>query len=447
MSAVPLPSRADANHWPEGFDAAPTILLVDDEPNILSSIRRLLRLRGYAINTTESGEEALKILSTEPVDLIISDMHMPGINGTQLLDKIRQQWPWTIRLLLTGIADISTAIEAINQGEIYRYISKPWNDDELLTTIRCAIERRGLEKEHKRLQILTQQQNQDLKNLNNSLEQKVQARTTQLTHANEELIRANEKVKHNFLTSIKVFSNLIEMRTGLFPGHSRRIADLSYKIAEHMGLTRSLSQNVMLAGLLHGIGKIGFPDALISKPFTQMNKEELDTFKKHPIKGATALMAIDELYEAASIIRQQHERYDEQRSSQKFVESDVYKGAAILTLAIDYDALKLGLKFPRKLSAEEAQTWIIKGKSTLYAPEVVDAFLNVIKQPYRNNFKEKLISSKDLKTGMILERDLLTHDGVLLMSIGHILDDTTISQIRALESSDKQFLKIWIRCL
>ncbi len=428
-------------HWPEGFDAAPIILLVDDEPNILGSIRRLLRNTGYMIMTAENGEQALEILQGEPIDLIISDMRMPNMNGAELLDQVRQRWPWTIRVLLTGHSDITSAISAINQGGIYRYISKPWNDDEIFITIRSAVERRGLEKEHKRLQVLTQQQNEDLKNLNLHLEQKVQERTLELAKSNEELTHSNERIKHNFLTSIKVFSNLIEMRTGFFPGHSRRVGDLSRKIADQMGLSRSLSQTVLLAGLLHGIGKIGLPDALMTKPLSQMNSDELDTFKKHPLKGATALLAIDELCAAAALIRQQHERYDDPN----FVEG--LTGAGILAVAIDYDATQLGLRTPKKLNPDEAREWIVKGKGSMYAPNVVSAFLDIMGRSNHSDFKTKCMPSHTLKPGMILERDLITHEGVLLMNMGDIFDDVTIDQIRSVETTEKIPLKIWIRCL
>src|SRR4051812_37468979 len=101
------------------------ILFVDDEANILSSLRRLFRTQGYQIMTADSGAAGLQMLATEPVDLVISDMRMPEMNGAQFLEHVRGKWPQTIRMLLTGYADIQSILDAINRGEIYRYITKP----------------------------------------------------------------------------------------------------------------------------------------------------------------------------------------------------------------------------------------------------------------------------------------------------------------------------------
>src|SRR5829696_6291251 len=100
----------------------PTLLLVDDEANILSALRRLFRPNGYRVLTAGGGEEGLAVLARESVDLVISDMRMPNMDGSQFLAKVRAGWPDVLRVLLTGFADVNSTIEAINQGEIYRYI-------------------------------------------------------------------------------------------------------------------------------------------------------------------------------------------------------------------------------------------------------------------------------------------------------------------------------------
>src|SRR5487761_2285976 len=107
------------------------ILFVDDEANILSSLKRLFRPFGYQIFTAESGSQGLEIMEREKIDLVVSDMRMPEMNGAQFLEKVRAGWPDTIRILLTGFAEIRATIDAINKGQIYRYISKPWEDNDI----------------------------------------------------------------------------------------------------------------------------------------------------------------------------------------------------------------------------------------------------------------------------------------------------------------------------
>ena len=193
----------------------PVLLLVDDEPAILSALRRLLRPEGYTLHLAESGHAGLELLEREKVDLVISDMRMPEMDGAQFLEQVRLRWPDITRLLLTGYADISSTIDAINRGEIYRYISKPWVDSDLMLIIRGALESARLRNENQRLLELTQRQNAELTELNASLEDKVKQRTQEIEQINDFLNLANEQLKQNFLTSIKVFSNLMEAARGL----------------------------------------------------------------------------------------------------------------------------------------------------------------------------------------------------------------------------------------
>ncbi len=136
---------------------APVILCVDDEPNILSSLRRLFHPHHYKVLTADSGASGLVILQTQQVDLVISDMRMPQMNGAQFLEQVRHQWPSTVRMLLTGYADVDTIVDAINRGEIHRYIIKPWNDQDILLIVRHALGRQQLERDNAHLQALTHQ--------------------------------------------------------------------------------------------------------------------------------------------------------------------------------------------------------------------------------------------------------------------------------------------------
>lgn len=139
----------------EPLDQRSRILLVDDEVNVVSSLKRLLRHEDYHIDVAPGGQQALEILERSQVDLIISDARMPGMDGATFLAQVQARWPDCMRILLTGYADLSMTVKAINEGRIYRYISKPWDDEELRTVIRQALHFRHLERERKRLELLT----------------------------------------------------------------------------------------------------------------------------------------------------------------------------------------------------------------------------------------------------------------------------------------------------
>ncbi|MBI2308605.1 MAG: response regulator [Rhodocyclales bacterium] len=414
------------------------LLCVDDEPNILSSLRRLLRSSGYQVTLANSGAEGLQALEKEEADLVISDMRMPIMDGAQFLDEVRQRWPDTVRILLTGYADIASTVAAINRGEIYRYIAKPWDDNDVLLTIRKALERKALEREKLRLELLTARQNEELKALNLSLEEKVQART-------QELALANEKLKGSFLTSVKVFANLIELREGALAGHSRRVADLARKIAAKMGLTGRELQDVFLAGLLHDIGKIGLPDTLLAKPVTHMSGDDLGAYRKHTIKGEQSLMALDELRGAATLLRSHHERFDGQGFPDGLSGLAIPLGARILALANDYDGLQIGIISPRRLNQEEAKKLIVDGRGKRYDPQVVDAFIAIFGSVEPEPGGGVLVPLADLQPGMVMARDLVTRDGVLLLAADYLLDERLIRQIQDYARSEGGLHGLYIR--
>ncbi len=141
------------------------ILLVDDEPNVLSSLRRIFRRENYQIETAMSGEEALQILAQDDFQLMISDFKMPRMDGAELLKRVKSLYPEIIRIMLTGYADTDAVMGAINDGAVYKFILKPWNDDDLRVTVGLALEQYDLLKKNKKLQHENQKQNKQLKKL------------------------------------------------------------------------------------------------------------------------------------------------------------------------------------------------------------------------------------------------------------------------------------------
>lgn len=412
-------------------DATPaSVLLVDDEPRILSALHRLLRPAGYVIHTAESGQAALALLERQPVDLVISDMRMPEMDGARFLEFVRDRWPDITRLLLTGYADMTSTIAAINRGEIYRYIAKPWDDHELLLIIRDAFERRRLQAENVRLLALTQAQNEQLRELNAGLEQKVRERTAELEQVNSFLALANDKLKQNFLTSIKMFTGLIELRGGGMAGHSRRVADLARRLAQHLGVDPKGQQDVFLAGLLHDIGQIGFPDAMLSRPVVRLSGDDMALYRKHPLNGEAALMPLDELKEAARLIRSHHERFDGQGFPDGLIGLGIPLGARILALVSDYDALQHGALADRRLSVDEAKAMVAQGRGKRYDPQIVDALLELLGRPKDEAGLEREVRPADLRAGMVLARDLVGRDGVLLLAADYVLDSQLVKQIQ-----------------
>jgi response regulator RpfG family c-di-GMP phosphodiesterase len=425
-----------------------TLLFVDDEANILSSLKRLFRPLGYRIFTAESGKEGLEIMEQEKVELVISDMRMPEMSGAQFLEQVRAKWPDVVRILLTGYADITSTIDAINKGQIYRYISKPWEDNDITITVRQAFERKRLEHEKTRLEELTLRQNEELRELNASLEEKVKARTEEIRQTMGFLELSHEKLKKSFITSVKMFSNLMELREGTMGGHSRRVAELARIIAARMNLKDSEINDLMVAALLHDIGKIGLPDSLIRKPFSMLSSEERAEYIKHPVKGQMALMELDQFKGAAELIRVHHERFDGKGYPDGLSGMAVPLAARILAVANEYDALQNGSLTAKPMKAAEAKQYLLEGRGTRYDPLVIDTFLEVVTELEKftvNREEEMALRSNRIKSGMVLSRDLLTADGIMLLSKGYVLNEAVIDQLQSYERSESKMLTIYVR--
>ena len=408
-----------------------TLLFVDDEVNILSSLKRLFRPYGYRIFTAESGALGIKVMQTEKVDLVVSDMRMPEMNGAQFLEKVRETWPETTRILLTGYSEIAATIDAINKGQIYRYISKPWDDNDIVIIIKQALHQKMLEQEKIRLEGLILIQNEELKDLNANLEDKVKIRTEEVRKTMSKLVVVHDKLKKSFITSIRVFSNLTELREGRMAGHSRRVADMARTLAKRVGMTDADTQDVFLAGLLHDIGKIGLPDRLLEKPFPALSSEEKSEVAKHPIKGQLALMALDQLQGASKYIRGHHERFDGLGYPDKLVGVAIPLGARILAVANDYDSAQSGSLLTKHLKQEDAVAYIKDGRGRRYDPQVVDAFMEMMGKStvVAPAYPEILLTSEQIRPGMVLARDLLSKSGELLLAKEYIIDDHLIEQI------------------
>jgi len=408
--------------------AAWTVLCVDDEPNIVSALRRVFRGTGYRVLTANSGAEALAVLEAESVELVISDMRMPVMDGAQLLSRVRERWPDATRVLLTGYADVASTVHAINHGEVYRYISKPWNDEELLRTAHQVFERHALQRETVRLQALTRQQNVELAELNNSLEQKVAARTLDLS-------LANEKVKRNYLTSIKVFSNLIELRGGVLAGHSRRVAELARKTAWAMGLDETDAQQVFVAGLLHDMGQICLPDSLLARSVARLGDADLAQYCKHPALGEQALMAMEDMQPVAALVRAHHERHDGQGFPDRLAGDAIPRAARILAVVDTYDDLQNG-HLSAAVSPAEARMLIARGRGSAFHPEVVDVFLQVLMEATPGAERTIPTGSDELQPGMTLARELVSSEGVMLLAPDQVLTAELIRLIRLREKRD-----------
>ncbi|KAB2890906.1 MAG: response regulator [Desulfobulbaceae bacterium] len=342
------------------------ILLVDDEENILHSIRRELRKR-FDIHTAGSGAEALEILKSQgPFAVIISDMRMPLMDGVQLLSKVKDLYPDVVRLMLTGNADQETAIDAVNKGQIFRFLSKPCPTATLVTAIALA------------------------------------QRQYRLITAERELLDQTLK------GSISVLSELLGLANPMAFSSGSRIKKIVGELADGLGLPNLWQYEV--AALMSQIGCVTLPNETLAKVYAglPLDAEEEAMYRSHPETGARLLSRIPRLDAVAAIIANQLTDYGGFRDDA--IDEDIALGAQILRIALDHDLLLYrGKRHQEALSEMRREI----GK---YNPAVLDLL-----EQTRFDRKEEQIMSVDideLRVGMIVERNIVSTNDVLIIPKG-----------------------------
>lgn len=422
----------------------PVVFVIDDEVNVVNAIKRTLRSENYHVEVCTDSTEAVAMAKQIQPLVVMCDMRMPGLDGSEVFAALRTELPLAAKILLTGYADIKSTIAAINQGEIDRYLTKPWNDDELREVIRQQLDLAALRRERETLTQCLAVKVDELEILNRELDQRVEARTQEIYQTNLFLEHSYQQLHTQFLNSVKVFSNLIEMSSPLMAGHGRRVAEIARFIGLEMKLLDSEIQNLYIAGLLHDIGKIGLPEKVLNTPYTQLDAANKLVIAKHCEKGQLALMALPELHQVATYIANHHERMDGRGYPHGIAGPEIPIGARILAVAEDWDELQMGLLASQKLGMDQAIEFIKQGAGKRYDSEVVKALPAALHQiQYMPKSTEKMVDSEKILPGQILSRDLVSPEGMLLMAKGGSVTTRLVEYLATLYQKEKISLKIY----
>jgi len=426
------------------------VLFVDDEENILKSLKRLLVDEEIEILTATSGEQGLDLLrDTEDIGLIVSDQRMPGLSGADFLRQSREISPDTLRIMLTGYADINATIDAINKGGAYRYISKPWDDEEMIQIVRDAVRQCRLISENKRLSALVWKQNEELKEWNSNLKGRVLEQTAAVRIRSNELHELNEKLRNNYENSLAAFSALVELRDRQTENHSRNVAQTSVMVAEKMALSAEEIEVIKVASLLHDIGKIGISDTLLRGDPAGMSLDELAVYRQHAIRGQAAIDSIEDLRPAGIVIRHHHENFDGSGFPDRLAKGNIPVGARIIALADYFDRI-----FARKRVDNAIEVTLREVESELgrkFDPALFSLMEQVVKERYaklvsKTGMVEMELQAKELREGMVVAREVRSGTGLLLLSVGERLDATQVNVLRRYYQIDppKKGILAWV---
>ena len=415
------------------------ILIVDDEPNVLSSLERVLRRDGYDIVQAEGGNEAIAALDEhEDLAVIVCDQRMPDLSGLEVLRHARYKKPEVVRIALTGYADMETILQCVNEARIALFVLKPWEDEALLQVVCEGVTIHGMKAENKRLHEVTYEQNQKLQSLNTNLEQKVAERTTAL-------VNAQQKLEETLYGVICTLSDLMEMHAANLRGHGKRVAVLSRLLAKALKQPPAEVSLIESAALLHDIGKISISTDLLSKQGLRLKKGERRVIQRHPLRGYELLKDISGFEKVAQMVRHHHEKYSGQGYPDGLVGDDIPLGSRIISIANAFDRHLFPVGRAVIGSHKDAEVSLKKAKGNSLDGELVNVFLKeVLPKCKEFDLREIEVSVEMLSAGMVLARDVVNVNSVPLLKSGTRLDDTMIEKLGGKDDFDPIFSRIYI---
>ena len=351
------------------------ILIVDDEPLIREILVRKLSNSGYRPVAVENAFEALDKMRGTPFPVVLSDIMMPGIDGIELLKKLRASYPDTAVVMITAVSNVSAAVEALREGA-YDYLIKPFNLEEVAFSVRNTLEKRRLLLENRgyqeRLEEIVQVQTAEIRDL-----------LTTERHKTIELNKALDEIEVTYNSTLEALSTALDYRDNETEGHSQRVVRYSLEIGKTLGLTDSEIETLVRGTLLHDIGKIGVPDSILRKP-AKLTEEEWVEMRKHVEYGYRMLKDIPFLKEASLIVLHHQERYDGTGYPQGLKGNDIVIGARIFAVVDTYDSMTSDRPYRKALTDTVAREEICRCRSSQFDPDVVDTFFKIPKEEWLN---------------------------------------------------------------
>ena len=337
------------------------ILVVDDDTSNLQMANRILSGENLRVSCLKSGEDATKFLQENRPDLILLDVHMPGMNGFDTIAAIRENKETADIpvIFLTADDDSNTEKKGLEAGAM-DFIKKPFVPEVLLLRVRHTIE---------------------LIRLQTNLAYEVEKKTQEVTAQHEKL----EKISRQIATTL---SGAIDAKDTYTNGHSTRVAEYSREISRRAGFSEEVQDEIYMMGLLHDVGKIGIPDAIINKP-AKLTDEEYSIIQKHPVTGAKILKNITEFPKLSTGARWHHERYDGKGYPDGIAGEEIPTEARIIAVADAYDAMSSRRSYRDVLPQAKVREEVEKGKGTQFDPVFAEIMLSMIDEDRDYQMREK----------------------------------------------------------
>lgn len=435
------------------------LLIVDDDNLILRALERLLRpLPQIELLICSNPKDALKLIDQQDIAVIISDHIMPQMNGLDLLRYAGLTSPQTISIMLTGERDMELAVKAINNGDVFRFITKPWKNEHLLEMLRLALDQHQLNRSRLFYQRFIQTQNQRLKGINEELESRVIERTRELEESRAQIRNLYKELDGSFDATLQLMLSLMELGDPVIVDHCERTATRVKQFASYLGLDEQLKTHLSRAALLHWLGLINAPKELLFKPRDQFNPEEKAAWEFHPLLGQQILQHIPSLNTPGQIILHYMRpfRKDNDAISDFFgaaadsLSEEILRCCFILHICSAFEwertwqskRQSINIRRLYDTSAQRLRMY----SSELYHPILVEKFCAYLASAVEDQREEIILYSlMELKEGMILSRPIETPSGLPMVAAETTITRELIERLIFFEDTyDEWFEQIFV---
>ena len=396
------------------------ILVLDDDTVVLAALKETLERERYSVHAFSKATDALAALDERAFATIISDQRMPEMTGLEFLDKCKQKQPSASRILITGVLTLNTVIEAVNRGEIFRFLAKPWIREEVLATVDNAVQRYALVEANERLSSDTLELNDKLVQSNSALEDKIR----QLERQASELESINQALEENFNHSLEICFRLIEAFHPVLGEQTKAVVSICKEIAKSDLLSERESEVLKVSSWLYNLGRIGLPRELLTKSLNDpqsLDEQERILLHHYPVYGQTLAGFVGALEDVGLAIRAHRERFDGRGYPDGYSREMIPVPARHLAIAVAFVESAL----PR----DEALEFIIRDSGKSFHPEAVRLFM---KSSNLSNLPKKVreLTLAELEPGMVLAKGIYSPSGLLLIPEEERLTHSIIKKIK-----------------
>lgn len=337
------------------------LLVVDDEPSIRDLLHEGLEECGYRVEQAGDAAEAFEKIKGGRIDLVLSDIDMPGDSGLDLLQRVKAHDPDVDMVMVTGVLDVDAAVHALRHGAS-DYITKPFHLEEVRIVVERALEKRGLILENREYQL--------------RLEQKVAERTRELREKHAEVERLYHELQDSYESTLEALITALDYRDNETHGHSRRVVEYSVVVAQQLGVKEPELTWLRRGAILHDVGKIGVPDAILHKP-GKLDEKEWVEMRRHPELGYEMLRHVKFLAPALDIVLSHQERYDGSGYPRGLAGEAIPLGARVFAVVDTFDAMTSDRPYRAALTIEAARDEVRRFSGIQFDPKVAEAFLAV----------------------------------------------------------------------